>query len=90
MKKTQLLKQKERIGLFWKRLGLLKNTNKGLNGGEKSALNVKINSSNPESILIFSRKKEGISKDYFANEKMKFSKDKKIVLKVWEYKIFFD
>tara|TARA_R110001583_G_scaffold311_1_gene2812 strand:+ start:430 stop:1788 length:1359 start_codon:yes stop_codon:yes gene_type:complete len=38
----------------------------------------------------FTSEKEGESIDFFTNEKMEFSKDKKIVLKAWEHKIYFD
>ena len=40
--------------------------------------------------VAFTTEKEGVSVDYFTNEKVTFSKDKTQTLKAWEYKILID
>jgi glycosidase len=46
------------------------------------------NLSNKE--VTFTSEKEGISQDYFTNEKLTFSKEKPLTFKAWEYKILID
>ncbi|SNR62651.1 alpha-amylase family glycosyl hydrolase [Lutibacter flavus] len=110
--KDTINKQKGKVWPLMQKLAELKKNNKALNGGKNAASYSKIQSSDNENILIFSREKEGdkitfmanLSKndveftsekegesvDFFTNEKINFLKDKKIFLKAWEYKIFFD
>ena len=65
--KDTIIKQK---GKFWPilaKLGELKNTNEALNGGKEAASYQKINTSNSENVLVFSREKEGEKVTFIGN-----------------------
>lgn len=78
--KDTINKTKGNVWPLLEKLGALKNTNKALNGGKKPASYTRIKTSNDESILMFTREKDGEAITYMANlskDKVKFTSEKK-------------
>jgi glycosidase len=65
--KDTINKTKGKVWPVLEKLGKLKNTNKALNGGKKAASYTKINSSDDNNILIFTREKEGQKITFMGN-----------------------
>lgn len=65
--KDTIVKTKGNVWPILAKLGKLKNTNKALNGGKNAAVYTRIISSNNQSILIFTREKEGEKMTFMGN-----------------------
>ncbi|MBI9042529.1 alpha-amylase family glycosyl hydrolase [Lutibacter sp.] len=65
--KDTINKTKGKVWPVLEKLGKLKNSNKALNGGKKAASYTKINSSDDNNILIFTREKEGQKITFMGN-----------------------
>jgi alpha-amylase len=65
--KDTIIKTKGKVWPILEQLGKLKNSYKALNGGKNPASYTKINSSNDQNILIFTREKEGQKLTFMGN-----------------------
>jgi alpha-amylase len=77
--KDTIIKTKGKVWPLMEKLGNLKTTNKALNGGKNAASYTKIQSSENENILIFTREKEGDKVTFIANlsnKEVKFTCEK--------------
>lgn len=65
--KDTIIKKKGRFYPLYQKLGKLKNENRALNGGRRSASYERLNTSDDEKMLAFAREKQGDSMIFIAN-----------------------